>query len=74
MTRMVLTLEPGADSNMLKSFFENIKGVYSIKIENPKEIETKKSKKLRLISELAGSIDPDIIDLNDDKTRYILKQ
>ncbi|MCH5241422.1 MAG: hypothetical protein J1F67_03230 [Muribaculaceae bacterium] len=74
MTRMILTLEPGADSNILKSLFENIKGIGSIKIENYEKNESEKEKKLRLINELAGSLDPSIIDWNDERTQYIMKR
>lgn len=71
---MILTLEPGADSNILKSLFENIKGIGSIKIENYEKNESEKEKKLRLINELAGSLDPSIIDWNDERTQYIMKR
>lgn len=74
MTRMVLTLEPGTDSDLLRRIFENIKGVDSIKIENSEEMKTEKAKKLQLINELAGSVDPNIVDWNDERTRHILKR
>ena len=86
MTQITATLEKGTDPNVIRKILENIKGVHpaSISIKNV-EVETKSYNKNEMISEenkewleklnkLYHNVDRAAIDLNDERTKYILSK
>lgn len=76
MTQIVVTLESGADSNLLKRMIKNMKGVLDASIE--KSIEpTSQSKSdawLEKLHSIKRDIDPSKIDMNDERTKYIMSK
>jgi hypothetical protein len=76
MTQIVVTLENGADSNLLRRAIENMKGVIKAKIQRdgsaPSSDET--ADWIRNMKALSQKVDPSIIDLNDERTKYIMSK
>ncbi len=75
-TEIIVTLENGADINLVSSIIENIKGVLkaSIKKEIGIQNDNQHEEWMRKINELSNSVDPSLIDLSDEKTRYIMSK
>lgn len=75
-TEIIVTLENGADSNLISSIIENIKGVLkaSVQKDTKYEKETRHEEWMRKINELSNRVDPSIIDLSDERTRYIMSK
>ena len=80
MTRITVTLENGADSSLLKKMIENMRGVLRATVSvTPNEIPEKSVnlsteawiKKMRSLSD---SIDTSIVDLEDERTRYLMSK
>lgn len=80
MTRITVTLENGADSSLLKRMIENMKGVLKATVSVSSEattpyVEDKATEEwIEKMRRLSDSIDPSIIDMNDDKTRYLMSK
>lgn len=76
MTQYIITIENDADASFLRKLIKSLKGVSDIS-PFPKEKKSKKKKKAdewtQAIQQLAGSIDPSTIDMEDEKTRYIMR-
>ena len=75
-TEIIVTLENGADSNMISHIIENIKGVLkaSIQKDSKSEKHTRHEEWMRKIDELSNGIDPSFIDMSDERTRYIMSK
>lgn len=83
MDQFIVTLEPGADKVLLKKMIKNIRGISDVilkreTISSPKNKAEKKINQetedwIREMRELSNSFDSSRIDLNDERTRYILK-
>lgn len=75
-SEIIVTLENGADINLVSSIIENIKGVLkaSIKKEIGIQNDNQHEEWMRKINELSNSVDPSLIDLSDEKTRYIMSK
>ena len=84
MDQFIVTLEPGADKVLLRKIIKNIKGIGEVILK--KDIETeptvkvkeKTNKKteewIRKMRDLSNSVDSSEIDMNDEKTRYIMSK
>ena len=78
MTQIVVTLEKGADSSLLQRMIENMKGVLKATIrakESKKENETISEETQEWIDRmrnLSNSINLSMIDMDDERTRYIM--
>ena len=72
MTQIIVTLENGANTPLLQHMIENMKGVVktSISITQPKVIE--KADWVDKITALSESINLSMIDVDDERTQYIL--
>ena len=72
-TEIIVTLETGADINLISQIIENIKGVLkaSVQKETTYEEALRHEEWMRKINELSNRVDPAIIDLSDERTRYI---
>ncbi len=69
MTQIVVTLENGADSTLLRRMIENMKGVLKASVVySPTDCSSEWIEKMR---KLRDSIDPSMIDMDDERTRYI---
>ena len=82
MDQLIVTLEPGADKALLKKMIKNIKGIADVILK--KESSPQKNKTIKKINqetddwiqemrELSNSFDSSVVDLNDERTKYILK-
>lgn len=75
MTQILVTLDNTADTNLLRRMIENLKGVittsvqYKIKSENDAADEWIKN-----LHAIKRDVNPDYIDLNDERTRYIMSK
>ncbi len=74
MTQIVVTLEKDADSKLLRRMIENMKGVLKASVKREEKVEKGVTEDwIRKMRELSNSIDPSMIDMNDERTRYILR-
>lgn len=75
-TEIIVTLETGADINLISQIIENIKGVLkaSVQKETTYEEALRHEEWMRKINELSNRVDPAIIDLSDERTRYIMSK
>ena len=77
MTQIVVTLENGADSTLLRRMIENMKGVLKTSIQNKSAVPDDNAEAtawLKKLHELRDSIDPSMIDMDDERTRYIMSK
>ena len=87
MTQITATLSKEADPNLIRQIFDNVKGVIATSItfkkeeENSTDILSKESKLspekrdwLNKLNHLYNNVDRDAIDLNDERTQYILSK
>ncbi|MCH5239962.1 MAG: hypothetical protein J1F38_07045 [Muribaculaceae bacterium] len=77
MTQIIVTLEPGADTFFLKRVIDNMKGVFKTSVEeNSKSVtnENKSSEWLEKLHQIKRDINPDVIDMNDERTRYLMSK
>lgn len=76
MTQIIVTLDNGADISFIQRVIENMKGVVKTSLQN--SISRKKddaaNEWIKKMTALSDSIDPSIIDWNDDKTRYLMSK
>ena len=70
MTQIVVTLDKDADSKLLRKMIENMKGVLKTSIK--RETKDKKEDWLDKLHSIKDAIDPSLIDMNDERTRYIM--
>ncbi len=75
-TEIIVTRENGADSTFLRKKIEHMKVVLkaSIQSESHTEERTANDNWIRKMTGLSQSIDPSIIDMSDEKTRYIMSK
>lgn len=75
MTQIVVTLEKDADSKLLRRMIENMKGVLKASVKIEKKTDDEKTEEwIAKMRELSNSIDTSMIDMNDERTRYILRK
>lgn len=75
MTQIVVTLENGADSSLLQRMIENMKGVLSASVQTrPSSIDKKTEEWVRKMKELSNSVDSGVVDMDDERTRYIMSK
>ncbi len=76
MTEIIVTLENGADSTMLSKMIENMKGVLKASVRRNAKSDKKESTEewIRKMTQLSNSVDSSIIDMADEKTRYIMSK
>lgn len=83
MDQFIVTLEPGADKALLKKMIKNIKGIGDVILKRDKSSykQAKSHKKkdkntedwIKEMINLSNNFDSSAIDLNDERTRHILK-
>lgn len=80
MTQITVTLENGADANLINKIFQNVKGVLKTHINEKKDKVFTRSKDkeaeewINNLHDLVKRVDKSVIDMNDDRTRYILSK
>ena len=76
MTQIVVTLDKNADTSLLRRMIENMKGVLGTSIEkrNDTSSPSKPDAWLEKLHSIKQDIDPSLIDMNDERTRYIMSK
>ena len=87
MTQITATLSKEADPNLIRQIFENVKGVIATSVTFKKEgentndrlskenkISPEKKEWLNKLDHLYNNVDREAIDLNDERTQYILSK
>ena len=76
MTQIVVTLEDGSNTTIIRSAIDLIKGVKNTIITHvePKKVSTKVEQRLQEFDKLAGSVSIDMIDTEDPRTKYLLSK
>lgn len=76
MTQILVTLDNGADAGLLRRMIENMKGVLEAKLSNT-DLKTTDGSAERWFNQLEAlrmNYDSSYIDLEDERTRYILSK
>ena len=79
MTQIVatLTLDESANPSLIQEFLENLKGVIEVSLnKQAKSLETKNEEAeewIKKLHRLQQNIDRSVIDMNDERTRYIMR-
>lgn len=78
MTQIVVTLENGADSSLLQRMIENMKGVLSASVRTkPSDnavFNDNNAEWIAKMKDLSNRIDSSVVDMSDDRTRYIMSK
>ena len=76
MTQIVVTLDKNADTTLLRRMIENMKGVLGTSIEKRTETpsQSKSDAWLEKLHSIKRDIDPSFIDMDDERTRYIMSK
>ena len=76
MNEIVVKLTPAADVSLLQRAFENMKGVFSVPLRKTDNDEEKSasSEWLDKLHEIKREINPSVIDMDDDRTKYIMSK
>lgn len=73
MTQIVVTLEKGADENLLRNMIENMKGVLRTKVTTKNAAKVSATDEwIHKMKKLSDGIDSSCIDMSDERTRYIM--
>lgn len=75
MTQILVTLENGADSTLLQRMIENMKGVLKASVQSNVQSRndgTDSKEWIRKMMELSNSIDSSVVDMDDERTRYLM--
>lgn len=76
MTQLLVTLDTGADVGLLQRMIENMKGVLEARLANMSSVKADESADAWFdkLEALRNSYDPSYIDMNDERTQYILSK
>ena len=77
MTQILVTLENGADSTLLQRMIENMKGVLKASVQSnvqSRNAGTHSKEWIRKMMELSNSIDTSVVDMDDERTRYLMSK
>lgn len=76
MTQIVVTLETGADSTFLRRMIENMKGVLNTSLQFRSSVAKSDPTDswINRMQELSMKMDSSILDLDDERTRYIMER
>ncbi|MDE6336118.1 MAG: hypothetical protein K2J63_01765 [Muribaculaceae bacterium] len=76
MTQLLVTLDTGADVGLLQRMIENMKGVLEARLSDRSSVKADESVDawFNKLEALRKSYDPSYIDMNDERTQYILSK
>lgn len=76
MTEIIVTIENGADSSLLSKMIENMKGVLKVSVRRNAQKDRKENSEewIRKMTQLSNSIDSSIVDMSDERTRYLMSK
>ena len=74
MTQIVVTLENGADSTFIRRMIENMKGVLNASVHRQPSPSKEAEDWLGVLHGIKRDVDPSVIDMDDERTQYIMKK
>lgn len=75
MTQILVTLDNNADASLLRRMIENMKGVIATSVQSIKRADNENAEEwISNIRAIKRSIDPNLIDMNDERTKYIMSK
>ena len=75
MTQIVVTLDNTADTSLLRKMIENMKGVIKTSVQSIKKTESDDADEwIKKLHDIKRDIDPSLIDMNDERTKYIMSK
>lgn len=75
MTQILVTLDNNADASLLRRMIENMKGVIATSVQSIKKADNEDAEEwISNIRAIKRSIDPNLIDMNDERTKYIMSK
>ena len=75
MTQILVTLDNNADPSLLRRMIENMKGVIATSVQTIKKSEHDEAEEwIRNLHDIKQMINPKLIDMNDERTRYIMSK
>ena len=75
MTQIFVTLDNTADTSLLRRMIENMKGVLATSVQSITKSDHEDAEEwLDNLHAIKKSINPDLIDMSDERTRYIMSK
>ena len=75
MTQILVTLDNNADASLLRRMIENMKGVLATSVQSIKKGEKEDTEEwINNLHAIKCSINPDLIDMSDERTKYIMSK
>ena len=75
MTQILVTLDNTADTSLLRRMIENMKGVLATSVQSITKSDHEDAEEwLDNLHAIKQSINPDLIDMSDERTRYIMSK
>ena len=75
MTQILVTLDKNADASLLRRMIENMKGVIATSVQSIKKSDKADAEEwINTLHAIKRSINPDLIDMNDERTKYIMSK
>ena len=75
MTQILVTLDKSADASLLRRMIENMKGVIATSVQSIKKSDNDDAEEwINNLHAMKRSINPDLIDMNDERTKYIMSK
>ncbi len=75
MNQILVTLDNTADASLLRRMIENMKGVIATSVQSLKKSEQDDPEEwIKNLHAIKNSINPDLIDMDDERTRYIMSK
>ena len=78
MKQIVVTLEQGADASLITLILENIKGVVRTSMRDYSEDHVQEDSEttewIKKMKNLSNSVNPSVIDMEDERTKYLMSK
>lgn len=78
MKQIVVTLEQGADASLITRILENIKGVARTSMRDYSEDHVQEDSEttecIKKMKNLSNSVNPSVIDMEDERTKYLMSK
>ena len=78
MKQVVVTLEQGADASLITRILENIKGVVRTSMRDYSEDHVQEDSEttewIKKMKKLSHSVNPSVIDMENERTKYLMSK
>ena len=78
MKQVVVTLEQGADASLITRILENIKGVVRTSMRDYSEDHVQEDSEttewIKKMKNLSNSVNPSVIDMEEERTKYLMSK